>query len=226
MGSGLVASGGGAESSPPSLHLHDFLPEDLRQALLDWVLASQARFKAATIVHASSDVLDLSVRSALKLRDLGSLKAALSARLLAALPQILGAIGGRTVAEASLEVELTAYGDGAFYRAHRDIEVGPERKPLGARPGEDRLLSSVYYFHNEPKAFSGGQLRLHRWGAKVGEAAAEDFLDIQPTQNSLVAFPSWATHEVRPVECPSGRFEDYRFALNCWYCAPLTQTAG
>jgi Rps23 Pro-64 3,4-dihydroxylase Tpa1-like proline 4-hydroxylase len=25
-------------------------------------------------------------------------------------------------------------------------------------------------------------------------------------------------HEVRPVACPSGRFEDHRFAVNCWLC--------
>jgi SM-20-related protein len=29
-------------------------------------------------------------------------------------------------------------------------------------------------------------------------------------------FPSWVLHEVRPVSCPSKRFVDSRFAINCW----------
>jgi Rps23 Pro-64 3,4-dihydroxylase Tpa1-like proline 4-hydroxylase len=42
------------------------------------------------------------------------------------------------------------------------------------------------------------------------------FVDIEPTNDTLVFFPSWFPHEVLPVACPSGRFEDSRFAINCW----------
>ena len=46
-------------------------------------------------------------------------------------------------------------------------------------------------------------------------------IDLEPLRNSLVAFPSWVPHEVRPIGVPSGDFGDYRFALNCWYCRAL-----
>ena len=82
-----------------------------------------------------------------------------------------------------------------------------------ARRASDRLLSAVYYFHAEPKAFSGGALRLYPFGAKKDE---DSFADVQPEQNTLLVFPSWAPHEVLPVSCPSGRFSDSRFAVNCW----------
>jgi len=67
-------------------------------------------------------------------------------------------------APVSLELKLTAHGDGAYFRPHIDMSIGPDRQPLGATPGEDRLLSAVYYFYAEPKAFSGGQLRLYAFG--------------------------------------------------------------
>jgi SM-20-related protein len=98
--------------------------------------------------------------------------------------------------------------------------VGPLRRDLGADSGEDRILSAVYYFYREPKAFFGGALRLYRLNLRPSTISAHtnDFIDVEPLQNSLVAFPSWTTHEVRPVSCPTGNFSDYRFALNCWFC--------
>ena len=73
--------------------------------------------------------------------------------------------------------------------------------------------SAVYYFHRSPKSFSGGALRLYSFEASEERGT---FVDIEPTNDTLVFFPSWFPHEVRPVVCPSGRFEDSRFAINCW----------
>jgi Rps23 Pro-64 3,4-dihydroxylase Tpa1-like proline 4-hydroxylase len=51
------------------------------------------------------------------------------------------------------------------------------------------------------------------------------FADIEPGQNRLVAFPSWAPHEVMPISCPSRRFIDSRFAVNCWaWAGPADQS--
>jgi len=100
---------------------------------------------------------------------------------------------------------------------HLDIPIGLDRRPLGARKGEDRVISAVYYFHNIPKGFSGGNLRLFRFGSEE----ADDGVAIEPIDNSLVVFPSWVRHQVERVSCPSGDFADYRYAVNCWYCRPL-----
>ena len=95
-------------------------------------------------------------------------------------------------------------------------------------PGKDRIISAVYYFHCMPKGFSGGDLRLYRLGADpLGEGKEPgNHVDIEPVRNSMVAFPSWIMHEVRPVSCPSGDFRDYRFAVNCWDCRPLHDRAA
>jgi Rps23 Pro-64 3,4-dihydroxylase Tpa1-like proline 4-hydroxylase len=80
------------------------------------------------------------------------------------------------------------------------------------------VISAVYYFHTLPKAFSGGALRLHSLAAsgKLGT-----FVDVEPDCDTLIFFPSWFPHEVLPVHCPSGRFMDSRFAINCWVHAKL-----
>ena len=107
----------------------------------------------------------------------------------------------------NLETELVAHGDGAFYKRHVDTQTPRHPEVNGIR-----VLSGVYYFHAEPKAFTGGELRLYALGGKSGE----NFVDIEPVNNSLLVFPAWAPHEVRPVSCPSKRFIDSRFAINCW----------
>jgi len=103
-------------------------------------------------------------------------------------------------------LELVAQGDGGFFAKHGDTYRSDPR----ARG--DRMISAVFYFHRAPKAFSGGQLRLHGLSASTGEVAR----DIEPLQGRLVVFPSWWPHEVLRVSCESGAFEDSRFSLNCW----------
>lgn len=208
---------------PPFAQVREFLPPDEHGALLEWTLSHQDVFRPAEVIDFEHDrpqnVVKPDIRVTLVTRKLGPIAGRMEKRLRAVLPELeraTGTSGGAT----SIELELAAHGDGAHYTAHTDVLIGPNRKPLGVSPGEDRVLSAVYYFHRTPTAFSGGQLRLFRLNLRprILEAEPEDFIDIDPVQNSLVAFPSWTTHEVRPVRCPSRQFADYRFALNCWFC--------
>lgn len=204
---------------PPSTSVDGFLDPGTHRTLLDWTLENAARFEPATVHRPDGTRVDTTARDNLKLADLGPVEGALRERLLAALPRLSGDLGCRFPPQVMLELELTAYGDGAFYQAHTDTGI-PGRSEARRIDPEPRLLSAVYYFHRQPKAFEGGALRLHRWG-DGDPADPANFRDLDPADNRLVAFLSWARHEVRPVSCPSGRFEDYRFALNCWYRTPL-----
>ena len=79
------------------------------------------------------------------------------------------------------------------------------------------MLTYVYYFHREPVAFRGGQLRLY--DSQVESARwrpAETFSELQPENNMLVLFPSRVMHEVLPTYCSSREFADGRFTLNGW----------
>jgi hypothetical protein len=212
---------------PGHAQLDDFLAAEEHRALLDWVLGNEDRFAPATVTSGTAGsgvTVDPDERIALTLRDLGPLQAMIEDRLMAALPYLRHATGTGGPMPQSLELELAAHGDGAHFVPHLDMSYGTDRRVVGGRPGarEDRLLSGVLYFHVEPKAFSGGQLHLYRVGGNPGEAGPDDRVEIEPRQNSLAVFPSWALHEVRTVHCPSKAFHDYRFALNCWFCASLS----
>jgi Rps23 Pro-64 3,4-dihydroxylase Tpa1-like proline 4-hydroxylase len=199
---------------PPHHRYRDFLPAAELAALLGHTLASRDRFRPSTV---GGGRLDHAIRRSERLRDIGSAEVAIRQRLAETLPDIRRRLGGRPFDLTLIELELAAHGEGAHFAPHIDLPVGPDRKPVsGDGVGtHDRIVSGVLYFHREPKCFSGGALRLHRFGAEPG---AGGHVDLEPEQNSLVVFPSWAMHEVREVRCPSGRFDDSRFALNVWFC--------
>ena len=141
--------------------------------------------------------------------------------MLSRLPEIMAAAGYRGPEPRSLEFEITASGDGAHFAPHVDIPIGAGRRTLGKEKGEDRIISSVYYFHREPKGFSGGALRLYPFGSDSSQASDDGSVAFEPVQNSLLVFPSFARHSVEPVRCPSSEFGDYRFGLNCFFCRRL-----
>jgi Rps23 Pro-64 3,4-dihydroxylase Tpa1-like proline 4-hydroxylase len=204
---------------PPYAQLTDFLPAEELSSLLEWVLAHQDRFAPATIMSGDQAVVNAEWRVGLTCRDLGPLEPQLRKRMLDALPVVMAKTGAAGPEPSTLELELAAHGDGAHYRPHTDLPIGARRKQRTI--GDDRVLSSVLYFHAEPKGFSGGALRLFRLGAEETGDESE-YVEIPPLQNSLVVFHSWVRHEVRPVHCPSRKFRDYRFALNCWFRRKLT----
>jgi hypothetical protein len=230
---GILPDGEGPELGPlpPHVQLSDFLPADTHRRLLDWTLNHRDRFRPATVNagrEGSGSEVDPAKRVALVTRRLDDICEELENRLLGAFDSIAERSGYRGPRLTSLELEIAAHGDGAHFRDHVDIPIGPKRVPIGNNPHEDRVLSAVLYFHREPKGFSGGTLRLYRFGVDVEVEGAEaaNHVDLEPTDNSLVAFPSWVRHEVRPVRCPSGDFADYRFAVNCWYCRALHDMAA
>ena len=191
--------------TPPHTVLPDFLDEPGVAGLLSDVLTRAADFKPTGI---GSSLVDPGIRKSHGLRDPGVSLAGLRSKVLGSLPRLTSALGLAPFEPSRLETELVAHGDGAFYKRHIDTQIAEQYEA-----SEDiRLISCVYYFFVEPKAFSGGALRLYA----IGGDPAQDFIDIAPARNSLLAFPSWAPHEVTPVRCPSGRFIDSRFSINCW----------
>lgn len=199
---------------PPWRRFEDVLAPPAHGQLIDRVLSNRHRFSPSTVQFQGKPNLDRTKRVSERLGDLGPCRTSLTERLSQMLPDILAATGSKPFVPDHVELEIAAHGDGAFFSRHSDLPTGEAR--AAAQNRFDRLVSAVYYFHREPKSFTGGGLRLHRFGSDG--TRAEDWVEVEPLQNSLVVFPSWALHEVRPVACPSGRFEDYRFAVNIWLC--------
>lgn len=188
---------------PPHLVLTDFLDDGTAAGLLDHALTHQSAF-APTKVSPRGDTgaIISTIRVSAGTRDLGPYREIFRSKALELLPKLIGDLRLSPFEATWVETELVAHNDGAFFRRHIDTQTGYDRRRL-------RVVSAVYYFHTRPRAFTGGALRLH-------DIAGGPSVDIEPTHNSLVVFPAWAPHEVMRVSCPSQRFADSRFAVNCW----------
>lgn len=188
---------------PPYLVLRDFLPKETVAGLLDFALAREAAFFPTKTGRREEGRISPNMRVSTGTHELGPFKSILKSKVLALLPDLIDKLGATPVESPKVELQLVAHNDGAFYKRHIDTQTASDRHGI-------RVLSGVYYFHGEPKAFTGGALRLYAIGA------GEHHVDIEPTLNSLLVFPSWAPHEVMPIGCSSRRFADSRFAVNCW----------
>jgi Rps23 Pro-64 3,4-dihydroxylase Tpa1-like proline 4-hydroxylase len=107
-----------------------------------------------------------------------------------------------------VEAQITSSNDGDFFHMHSDDGQGPIAS---------RKLTFVYFFHREPCAFAGGELRLHDWVLDGNRyLSAGSYQTIVPRQNQIVFFPCSVPHEITPVKCPSQAFADSRFTVNGW----------
>jgi Rps23 Pro-64 3,4-dihydroxylase Tpa1-like proline 4-hydroxylase len=190
---------------PPHVVRRDFLPPEEHAGILAWALANEALFKPATV---TGNVVRPRFRNALHFKGTAEWTGMLRARVMAALPGLIAEVGLVAFSADKLEIEMVAYQDGGFILRH--VDTGTSE----ARSARDRIFSAVYYFHREPKPFTGGELRL--MPLKPPPPGMPGHVDIAPEQNSLAAFPSWAPHEVLPVRAATPRFADSRFAINLW----------
>lgn len=188
---------------PPFRVLEGFLEAAEVERLLEHVAGREAAFTATSIGAGDEGRIDPAIRVSTRVSDLGEFRPLLRTRLKGMADALTAELRLSRFATARVELELVAHGDGAFYRRHIDTLTASDRSHI-------RVLSGVYYFHRQPRGFTGGALRLYA----IGDPGR--FVDVEPDHNTLVVFPSWAPHEVRPVRCPSGQFMDSRFAINCW----------
>lgn len=191
------------DQPPPHGIMRGWLGPAAVEDLLAYALANRERFAPSALGQGAATGLDPAIRQSEKLSDLGPFAATITGRVREALPGMIAALGMTAFTHPRFETELVAHNDGAFYRRHKDTSR--------AAPSAEsrRVISAVYYFHRRPKAFTGGALRLYA-------LAGGSFADVEPENDALVFFPSFYPHEVMPVSCPSRRFEDSRFAVNCW----------
>ncbi|NEO56885.1 MAG: hydroxylase [Okeania sp. SIO3B5] len=136
------------------------------------------------------------------------LAALIQSKILETLPEVLAKLNLRPFEISEIEAQLTAHNDGCYYKIHNDA---------GSEKTASREITYVYYFYQEPKAFSGGELRIYDTELKAGAAITHDnFQTITPANNSIIFFNSRCRHEVMPVVCPSKAFEHSRFTVNGW----------
>lgn len=195
---------------PRHVVLHELLPPGDHAALVEWGLSLESHLCPSELLDGGR--VDRRGRNSFSLEKgapMGDWALRLHQRYAELAPQLMEALGVAPFALSDVDIDLVVYNDGSFYGPHIDVASGALR-----RAAADRVITTVYYFHGEPKGFEGGALRLH--SLLPGADGKRAFVDIPPEQNSLVAFAATALHEVLPVRCPSGEFRDSRFAINGW----------
>lgn len=187
-----------AEKSP-YLMLDNFIDPALHAELLRFVLAHERDFAPVAANGAPRSLV---------MQEFPEFAGLFRDRVRSLLPQLAVAFGIGEFPAGEIECELAAHNDGDYLRLHNDV---------GSPETEERTITYMYYFNNEPKSFTGGEFRLY--GGRIvdgsyecGEPAAE----LEPKNNCILFFPSHCHHEVLPVRCPSNRFIDGRFTVNGW----------
>lgn len=191
----------------------DFLTKQELNALTTYVFEHERDFSPSTVVsHEGPDSdLDTSYRKSLVLYDLGEYTSMIQDRLFALLPEVLRAFKHKAFPISHVDIQVTASNDGDFFKVHQD---NSHVEPVDITARE---ITYVYYFYSQPKAFTGGQLKLYNsQNGEVKHSKKQTAETIMPRQNTLVLFPSSYDHEVLPVKCPSRKFINSRFTVNGW----------
>ncbi|MEK6398992.1 MAG: 2OG-Fe(II) oxygenase, partial [Terriglobus sp.] len=163
----------------PHLIVPNFLSQQDHANLLQWTLENEAAFTAARVHTGVDDKL----RRALVLQDIGPFKLPFAKAASAQYRNWVAQMGLPPFDVSGMELEMAAHNDGAHFTRHTDTQT-----MMGQ--GSHRALSAVYYFYRDPKAFTGGHLRLF--------GNDETQTDIEPAQNTLAIFPSFVPHQVMP----------------------------
>jgi Rps23 Pro-64 3,4-dihydroxylase Tpa1-like proline 4-hydroxylase len=185
------------------LLVENCLDQDWHGALLDMVLREETNFVDSTVSTSDPDY-----RRSKVLHQAEGVRRLFEQRITDAAPEWMKELGMPSFTPASVEVQVTAHGDGNYFKLHNDS---------GSPDAATRGLTFVYYLFNEPQAFSGGEFRLYDSVIADGEVRCGPVAEtIVPKNNSVLVFAPHCHHEVLPVSVPSGRFRDGRFTVNGW----------
>jgi SM-20-related protein len=185
------------------VQIDNFLTDKEKNQLLKYVFEQENAF-----VSTSTSTDDVNYRRSQVLYSFPRFSELMVDRIQAALPDVLSKLGLPSFPISQIEAQLTSHNDGNYYKIHNDN---------GSPDTATRELTYVYYFYQEPKPFTGGELVIY--DSKVENnyyVKADSFNTVEPRNNSIVFFLSRYMHEVLPVRCPSQTFRDSRFTINGW----------
>ncbi|HXM23125.1 MAG TPA: 2OG-Fe(II) oxygenase [Terriglobales bacterium] len=190
--------------------LDEFLTSTELNTLRQYILEHEMQFEISEVLSPgiTGGAVDYEHRRSRVLMDMGGHERLIVDRLLTCLPRILEKWGRDPFPISRFETQTTASNHGDFFHCHIDN---------GAEAVAAREITFVYFFHREPKEFSGGELRIYDSRRENDNyVPTANYRTIVPEQNQLVLFASGLSHEITPVECPSGKFTDSRFTVNGW----------
>jgi len=191
----------------PFVFLKNFLPEALHARLVPYTVSIEEQLTPAKV---GNDEYQPEQRESLELRENGDINREVGMHVRKVLQTIRERLHIAPFELGRVEVKLRVYLDGHFFRLHFD---NPPNSPTSCH----RQLSYVYFFHNMPRAYTGGDLLLFDTDLSSLSSprfTTAAFTKIRPQDNGIVFFPSGSYHSVVPVSCPSKQIADSRFVMN------------
>lgn len=190
----------------PVIVVDDFVGRAVAEQLVQYAIAHESGFRQSKVTLGHVSIVDESRRVSRVNSDIYPVMPLIEPAIRKAVDEAIPKLGLINVDSYFLEPELSWCGDGGFFRMHAD-SLSRDRLAI------QRVMTMVYYFHKEPKAFTGGQLLLYALGADANSSPQHE---IEPQFDRAVFFPAWFPHEVLPVHSSSPAFSDGRFAITCW----------
>ena len=191
----------------PFVWMKSFLAPGECDRLLALGAARRECFTPAKVGDPSAMRVDPEVRMTLEAdpRTMEEVRPRIGPKIRSVLPDVLARLGMPGLDRYGMSMGMRVYLGGGFYRAHADSLSTGHRS---------RVLSFVYFFHREPRRFSGGDLLLYDTDVDTYAWTCTAFSRIVPLRNSIVFFPSACWHQVCPVQCETDDFGDGRWAVN------------
>jgi len=199
------------------VEIKDFLTESEQEELWQFTKNHHNGFVLSDIYDEISPVSDRQYsRHSLILDQPFTLSPLIVEKVRQIIPKILAALQTPEFPLGPIEAQLTSHNDGEYFKLHNDN---------GMEALASRILTFVYYFHQQPKAFTGGELHIYdgkfesekdEKGEKGKKFVPTGYQVVVPRNNCIVFFPSQLMHEVTQVQCPSRKFLDGRFTVNGW----------
>ena len=206
-GDRLPSAAPAGRRAAPFVRLMDFLPQPEQERLFKLTLAGSQRFFRAGVGDFGHVNLETRTAWHAHTQTVREVRPLVVPRLRRILPCVLARLGMESLERHRIELHVTVHLAGGYYRPHSDNS---------SHFHHPRKITYVYYFHREPKRFSGGDLLLYDTDLETGSFDCNFFSRIKPHHNSLVMFPSSYVHEITPVEGDSQDFADGRFTVNGW----------
>ena len=210
-----VLSGDGVpEAAPPRriwpvpfVWMRNFLAPMQCERLSILATEGSARFAPARTGKKGATNVDPEARITLESdhRTLQAFRPWFIPKIRSVVPEVLERLRMEDIGRYGIRMDMRVYLTGGFYRAHTDGQYDPDHP---------RKLSFVYFFHREPRRFSGGDLLLYDTDANTADRSFAAFSRIVPLRNSIVFFPSVSWHQVPHVQCETNDFQDGRWAVN------------
>jgi SM-20-related protein len=191
----------------PFVRIEHFLPQNQRDRLLDLACDNQNAFEPMKLYKPSETghimtYQDRDVRHQVGLIGNPEVDAIVKPRVVDILPGLLPRLQAPPFPIGDTTLQLVLSHDGHYGKAHAD--------DLDSRI----KVTFIYYFHKQPKAFSGGELLFYDTDLTNRTYNAARYTQINHEDNVLLIFPSPYAHAITPVRCNSEAFEDGRFAVS------------